>query len=635
MAQLSIDQAFELARRRQGEGRLREASELYRQILAVRPDHADTLRMLGLAAQQLGQTAAAVELLSRAARLQPRSAQFHADLATALKAMGRLDDAADAFRRAIELRSGWAEACNDLGNVLTDSKKLDEAVAAYRQALALRPDFAEAWNNLGNAQRNSGQLDESIAAYRQALALRPDLAEAHANLGNALKDTGEIDEALASYRRAAQLKPDARIAASLLYALHLHPDYDSDRIYQEHVRWNEAYARPLAREAVRHECDRRPDRRLRIGYVSCDFNEHPVGRFLLPLLSNHDHEQFEVFCYSDTRRHDAVTERLAGCADTWRDTRGLSDEQLAQLVRDDRIDILVDLIMHASGSRLLAFARKPAPVQVTYLAYCSTTGLETMDYRLTDPYLNPDDHGDQYYSERSVRLPHTYWCYAPPEQAGPVSPLPALGVGHITFGCLNNFSKVTRGTLAAWARILRQVPGSELIVHSGQGSHRQRALEYLASEGVDPRRLSFVARLPPADYFEHYRRIDIALDPFPFPGATTTCDALWMGVSVVSLAGTTAVSRAGLSILSNVGLPGLVGRNVDQYVQIATGMAANVSQLAELRSSLRQKMGTSPLMDAASFARDFEAAIRQMWQRSIDDALVREATEAASKQLEH
>jgi len=614
MAKLTIDRAFELATRNQQEGRLREASALYRQILARQPDHAETLRMLGLLAQQLGQTASALELLRRTTRLKPQVALYHADLARTLKAVGRLDESAAAFRQAIHLRPDWPEACNDLGNVLTDRKHLEEAIAAYRQALALRPDFAEAWNNLGNAFRNSGQLDEAIAAYRQALFLRPDLAEAHSNLGNALKDTGELDEALASYRRAAEIKPDPRIAASILYALHLHPDCGPDRIYQEHVRWNQTYARPLAPSIVAYENDPSPDRRLRVGYVSCDFNEHPVGRFLLPLLAHHDHAQFEVFCYSDTRRCDAITERLSACADTWRSTIGLSDERLALLVCEDRIDILVDLTMHASGSRLLTFARKPAPVQVTYLAYCSTTGLETMDYRLTDPYLDPVDADERHYAERSLRLPHTYWCYAPPEQAPPVSPVPALAAGHVTFGCLNNYSKVTRPTLAAWRRILQQAPGSELIVHSGEGSHRQRVREYFASEGIEPRRLSFADRLPLADYFAQYRRIDIALDPFPFPGATTTCDALWMGVPVVSLAGKTAVSRAGLSVCSSVGLPELVARTPEQYVQIAAELARDLHRLAGLRATLRERMRSSSLMDCPRFARDIEAALRQIWR---------------------
>ena len=314
------------------------------------------------------------------------------------------------------------------------------------------------------------------------------------------------------------------------------------------------------------------------------------------------------------RRPDLVTEQLKRGADVWRSTVGLDDEELARLVRRDQIDVLVDLTMHLQGSRLLAFARKPAPVQVTYLAYCSTTGLDAMDYRLTDPYLDPPGGEERWYSERSVRLPRTYWCYPPPAQAGPLGPVPALASGRITFGCLNNYCKITRPTWNTWCGLLKAVPDSELIVHSHEGTHRERARQHLAQEGVDPRRLQFVGLLPLPQYFQQYAKIDIALDPFPYPGGTTSCDALWMGVPVVSLAARTAVSRAGLSILSNLGLAELVARRPEEYVRIAADLAADLSRLSELRASLRARMRESPLMNAQAFARDVETAFRSMWR---------------------
>jgi protein O-GlcNAc transferase len=267
-----------------------------------------------------------------------------------------------------------------------------------------------------------------------------------------------------------------------------------------------------------------------------------------------------------------------------------------------------------AGSRLLVFARKPAPVQVTYLAYCSTTGLDTIDYRLSDPYLDPPGGDESVYSERTVRLPRTYWCYQPSVPPMSVGPLPALSRGYVTFGCLNNFCKVSEPTLAAWSRILLSIPESRLLLNASEGSHRQRVLDRLGREGIEPHRIQFVGRLPAPEYFHLYDGIDIALDPFPYGGGTTTCDALWMGVPVVSLLGRTAVGRGGMSILSNVGLPDWVVRTEDAYVKLATQWALDLGRLNELRSTLRRRMEASPLMDAPKFARDIEAAYRGMWR---------------------
>jgi predicted O-linked N-acetylglucosamine transferase (SPINDLY family) len=363
-----------------------------------------------------------------------------------------------------------------------------------------------------------------------------------------------------------------------------------------------------------HTNDCSPDRRLRIGYVSPDFRSHPVGTFLLPLLESHDHQGFEIFCYSSVRVPDAITARCRAQADVWRDALGMSDEQLAGAIRDDRIDVLVDLTMHMADNRLLVFARKPAPVQVTYLAYCGTTGLAAMDYRLTDPYLDPPGRDEPFYCERSVRLPETYWCYRPVIETSPAETLPASGTGQIVFGSLNNFCKVSDASLAAWSRLLQAVPGSRLLLHAHAGSHRQRVCTLLAGQGVAAERLELIDFLPAGDYFDVYRRIDVALDPFPYGGGTTTCDALWMGVPVVSLAGATAVGRGGLSILSNVGLPDLVARDPGEYVEIAARLAGDLPRLRELRAALRDRMRKSPLMDAPRFARNVEAAYRRMWK---------------------
>jgi predicted O-linked N-acetylglucosamine transferase (SPINDLY family) len=391
--------------------------------------------------------------------------------------------------------------------------------------------------------------------------------------------------------------------------------YDARTLCEEHRRWDRNHAAPLARFIGPHLNDRSPDRRLRVGYVSPDFRHHPVGRFLLPLLESHDRRSFEIFGYASVDVPDTMTDRCRAHTDVWRNMLGSSDEQVARTIRQDRIDILVDLSVHMAKNRLLVFARKPAPVQVTYLAYCGTTGLSTIDYRLTDPYLDPPGQDEQIYTEQSVRLPETYWCYQPAIETPPVNALPALDVGHVSFGSLNNFCKVTPATLAAWGRLLQAVPQSRLLLHARSGSHRDRVRKFLAEQGVSPERLEFIDFQPMAEYFAAYQQIDVALDPFPYGGGTTTCDALWTGVPVVSLAGETAVGRGGLSILSNIGLPGLAARDPDEYVRIAAELALDLPRLTELRATLRQRMQSSPLMDAARFARGVEAAYREMWRR--------------------
>jgi predicted O-linked N-acetylglucosamine transferase (SPINDLY family) len=459
-------------------------------------------------------------------------------------------------------------------------------------------------------------LDEAAACYQMAIALKPDFAEAYNNLGKVHEDRGQLEQAIACYRRAVALKPaSARIHSNLVYALHFDPASSPESIYVEHRQWNEVHAKQFAAMRQAHSNDPSPDRPLRVGYVSADFYQHSVGRFLLPLLGAHDREQFKTFCYASQLQDDAYTERLRRHAVVWRNVFGLDDQQLADLIRSDRIDILVDLSMHMAGNRLLVFARKPAPVQVTYLAYCSTTGLDMIDYRLTARDLDPPGLNDRYYSEQSVRLPETYWCYDPGIVTPAVNALPAISRGKITFGSLNSFCKVTPATLDLWSRLLIATAGSRLLLHCHPGSHRTWVREFLHERGIVPDRVTFADFVPLTQYFEQYGDIDIALDPFPYCGGTTTCDALWMGVPVISLVGHAAVSRSGLALLSSVGLAELAAKTPEEYLRTAAQLAADVSRLKELRESLRQRMRNSPLMDAPRFARHVEAAYRMMWRR--------------------
>jgi protein O-GlcNAc transferase len=612
---MTLQEEFESGLSHHQAGRLAEAEQIYRHILVSHPNHAQTLHLLGTLAGQSNRLDEARELMERVIQLNPDFAEAYVNLGIALKNMGQLDEAIDSYRQAVRLKPDLADAHNNLGNALKDKGQLDEAIASFRHATRLKPGYAEAHNNLGNALMDIMQFDEAIAAYREAIRLKPDYANAHDNLGNALKGMGQLDEAIALFRRAIQIKPDfSKAHSNLIYTLHFHSGYDAKMILEEHQRWNHQHAEPLKKFIQPRTNDPDLDRPLRVGYVSPDFHQHPIGRFILPLLAEHDPDRFAVFCYADARRSDRLTEILRSHATQWQNTQGLSDEQTAQLIREDKIDVLVDLSMHMGRNRMLLFARKPAPVQVTYLAYCSTTGLETMDYRLTDPHLDPPGMNDDFYSEKSIRLPETYWCYPLDEQGPEVSLPPALSNSEVTFGCLNNFCKVSPEALDAWIQLLRATPKSKLILHAHEGSHRRRVRDLLEHRGIDPKRLKFEGWAPLHKYFMLYQQIDIGLDPFPYDGGTTTCNALWMGVPVVTLNGRTAVGRGGVSILTNIGLPELIAQTPKQYVEIAAGLAGDLPRLAELRQTLRSRMQASPLMDAPRFARNIEAAYRQMWR---------------------
>jgi predicted O-linked N-acetylglucosamine transferase (SPINDLY family) len=562
-------------------GRLAEAESIYRQILAQQPDHAEALHLLGVLAAQAGQLDSAVELI----------------------------------RRAIAICSTDAFYYGNLGNTLKMAGQLDQAIASYRHAIRINPDYADAHHNLGVALRLKGQLDEAIAASRQAIRLKPDFADAHSNLGSTLRDMGQHDQAIASHRRAVQLKPDgARVHGNLIFTLQYNPGYDAMMIYEEARRWNRQHAEPLKKLIRPHTNNRDPDRPMRIGYVSADFYEHASAFFLLPLFRHHDRRQVELFCYSNRTNSDKVTQQMKEHVPHWRTAVGLSDAKVAAQVREDQIDILVDLKLHTAGNHLLIFAHKPAPVQVTWLGYPGTTGMDTVDYRLTDPYLDPPGLDDAYYSERSIRLPDTFWCYDPLTNEPAVNASPCLEQGFVTFGCLNNLCKVNEPVLRLWAQVLKTVEQSRLMILCPEGSHRQSLLDMLKREGISPDRIELIARRARRQYLELYHRIDVGLDTFPYNGHTTSLDSFWMGVPVITLVGKTVVGRAGLSQLTNLGLTELIARTPEQYVQIAAELAGDLPRLAELRRTLRARMQASPLMDGPRFARNVEAAYRQMWR---------------------
>ena len=610
---MTAREIYESALEHHRNGRLAEAEAHYRRVLELEPNQAAAIFGLAGIAHQSGRVEDAIKFLERAIELNPNHGIFFSALAKLRELQSRWVEAAEAFRRAALLQPDRPEPSRDLAHALLRIGRPELAERAARQSLAIQPQ-AEAQNYLVGALINMGRIEQAIAAAHEAVARWPDDLNVYRSLGWACREGGQLDTAQKALKQGLMHAPHPQLYSDYLFTLHFQEGFDRQRLREEHRRWYEACAKPLRDSIAPHANDRSPARRLRIGYVAHDLGNVPLGRFFLPLPAHHDRANFEVYCYADHFRQDHTGEEIRTKVDVPRVTTGMSQEQFAQLIRQDSIDILVDLAMHTNMNRQMAFARKPAPVQVTYLAYCSTTGQEAIDYRFTDRYLDPPDVDDDLFAEKSVRLT-SFWCYRPPPEAPDVGVLPALAKGHVTFGCLNEYAKVSPSALKTWFSILQQVPNSKMVLHAKMGTHRQRVLDLAAREGLGPQRFDFNEFLPLRQYFAQYNQIDIALDSFPYAGGTTTCDALYMGVPVVSLAGQAAVGRGGCSILTNIGLPELVTQSPEQYIQLATTLATDLPRLADLRMGLRKRMRESPVMDAPRFVREIEDAYRMMWRR--------------------
>jgi protein O-GlcNAc transferase len=668
---------FQAALEHHRRGRLADARREYERVPPDDPNHAGALFLLGAIALQSERLVDAVDALSRSVALAPDNAACHSNLGEAYRRLGRPEDAMNALVRAMSLRPDMAEPTYNFGLLLEQLGETAGAIACFeraaelkpsaadirrrledarhrfdigdyagranpklsarllvalaqtmtvqgrhrtaaslcRGAIELHPDLAAAHHGLGVALGELQEVDEAVASLRRALALEPDSPDLLSNLGVLLGLTNQVDGAIEAFRRSIALRPSPSVHSNLLFGLHFDPRYDAATILSEARAFDQVYAQPLAAEIRPHLNDRLPERRLRVGYVSPNFRNHCQSLFLVPLLSHHDHRQFEIVCYSAVVNPDGLTQRLLACADRWRPVVGVRDGEIADRIRADQIDILVDLTMHMEQGALGVFARKPAPLQICWLAYPGTTGLAAMDYRVTDPFLDPPEHGPGAYAEQPIHLPDAFWCYDPLTSDPSIGALPARAAGRITFGCLNNFVKVHDGVLELWARVLRELAGSRMVLNAPPGAARGRTIDKLAQEGIEPGRVEFVGRVPRTQYLEAYGRIDICLDTIPYNGHTTSLDAFWMGVPVVTLVGGTVVGRAGLCQAMNLQLPELVATTPDDYVRIAVGLAGDLDHLASLRAGLRTRMAASPLMDAPKFARNLETAYREIWRR--------------------
>ncbi len=617
-------------------GQLQKAESLYLQILKENPDHPDALNLSGLIAHQTGNNVKAADLINKAVLNNPENPDYYYNLGVVLSALGEWEDAIQAYRqtlklkpdyfealnnlgnilskhgdtdsaieilnRALKLKPDCAEVCNNLGNVLKEKGQVEEAIESYNRAIQIKPDYAEALNNLGSAKFEQNRFKDAIDHYLHALRLKPDYAEAWDNLGGIQEAIGDFKPAVESCRQALKYKPDyLKAFSNLLYLLSYNVLCSPEQILEEHLNWNTIHGERHNSDIFSHTIPADTNKRLRIGYVSPDFRKHALSFFFEPILKNHDRNRVEVYCYSDVNKPDEVTERLKKASDVWYSTLGMSDKEVARKIYDDRIDILIDLAGHTAKNRLTIFTYKPAPIQATYIGYCNTSGLKSMDYWITDTIMHPEDTAELAVEE-IIRLKRCWICYQPPVDSPEIIPA-AQENNLITFGSFNNLSKLSEEVVECWSQLLKEVTNSRLILKARQLTDpfmQERVLDKFAQHGINRELLILLPNTP--SYMADYNKIDIALDTFPRTGGVTTADALWMGVPVVTLAGERYIERQGASILNAVGLNELITSTPEEYIAKAVTLAKDHTRRDELKTSLRKLMSNSPLCDGSGLA---------------------------------
>ncbi|MBY0512392.1 MAG: tetratricopeptide repeat protein [Gemmataceae bacterium] len=609
-----LDAHFNLGNLYRRLGRLQAAADAYHAVLAVEPNHARAYLNLGLVQGDAGDWVAAIDCFRRAVALDPGLAEAHNLLGDALNRTGLRDESVRVFREYVTRFPDDPRGHHNLAFAFASVGSYEDAVAELELALKQRPDYAEAHNTLGVTLEAVGRADEGMEHFREAVRLRPEFAEAWNNLGTNLTEQGRTGEAIPALQKA-QERPTYGAASNYLLALCYSSDPSPEQLREVHLAWAARFADPLRPAEPPRVANPDPDRRLRIGYVSSDFRAHPAAGFIEHLLTHHDRNAVHVSCYASVNVPDSTTDRLRRLADAWHPTATLSDAALADKVRADEIDVLIDLNGHTAGNRLLAFARQPAPVQLTLFGYPCTTGIRAFDCFVTDPHATPPEF-DPLFAEGLLHLPEVGWVYQPPAAAPALNALPAQARRTFTFGCLNNPAKLSDACLVAWAAILKAVPRSRLVLLAGRSAEAARALTARFTElEISSDRLELVYRLPTQEYFEAYQPIDLCLDPFPFNGMLTTCDALWMGLPVLTVAGADTRGRQGVSLLNNLGLPEFVAETPEKLVELAVIWSDQRAGLADLRGSLREMMRQSAVTAAERYVRHLEEGLRAVWQQ--------------------
>lgn len=633
-------------------GQWAQAEAVYASVLQADPGHPDALNLYGCLCDANGQTEKGADLVRRATEGNPVAYPYFFNLANMLAKLGKTDEAEAHYQTAIALRPDYAQAHNNLGLLKSQrgdlasarkcferaieclptyadphfhlgmqyraEKNLNAAVAALRRAISLRPDHADAHYNLAITYAETPHFAMAVEPYQTAIRLRPHQPDIHTNLGTVLMRLGRMDEAAAAFREACRLAPLDLPSHSNLVLLASYVTDDPAVMHAECIQWETIHGRSLDDSSPTHENLPQPERRLRIGYVSADFRQHAAAYWIEPLLAGHRAGDFDVVCYNNSHEAaDEVSSRLRALTGKWVDCAELSAEALAEHIRRDRIDILVDLSGHTAGNRLLVFVQRPAPVQVSWFGFPFSTGLHAIDYRLTDQALDPVGQSEPYYSETLVRLGRFYAAFRP----DPLTPQPGEGParrnGYITFGSFNNFAKITPAMLELWCNILRCTPNSKILIQAGGLDSAEMGIylrTFFAKRGIKNARRVLRGWTNLRDYLALGREVDIALDAFPFNGGVTTCHSLWMGLPVVTLSGRSAASRVGRSILGSMGLMELVANTPAHYQEIALDLARDPGRLAHLRASLRERMRNAGLLDGVALAREAEAAYRTMWR---------------------
>ena len=601
----------------QQQNELDEALVCFQKAIAINSDYAVAHFNMGNILREMYRWTEAIACYNKALEHDPFYVKAINNKGSTLKTLGRFQDAIDCYREVLALDPKNADAHNNMGVAFMEQAHPQEAIVAFRRALEIQPENSEAYCNMAFAMRNAGRLSEAIKCLSSALRIDPENHQAYNNLGNAYKEIGQIDDAMDCYRRALEIRPDyADANSNMLFTMNYASGIDQQTIFLESQKWWQRNEIPVLKLNYTHACSC-TDKPLKIGYVSPDFRQHAVSNFIIPLLEAHDRNKADVYCYADVNCPDTITERIRNLADHWRPITGMSDNAVAEMIRNDGISILVDLAGHTAGNRLQVFARKPAPLQISWLGYPNTTGLVQMDYRLTDEIADPVGTADALHSEKLLRLPNGFLCYSPSEASPEIRSNNSGNRNEVTFGCFNNLTKLTPQVISVWAKILLAVPQSRLILKNRQLSDkpiRDHFLELFTRQGICADRIQIKGPTPM--FYEHldlYNQVDIGLDPFPYNGTTSTCEALWMGVPVITLGGDRHASRVGTSILTRIGFGELSAADAEEYIANAIALASDRHRLDKLKSDIGTSFRSSPVCDKHSFARDIEKAFSEIW----------------------